>query len=102
MTFLGPAGMGDLVLTCCGEQSRNRTVGFELGKGKKLSDILAGMNEVAEGVKTAKSGYDLSKKLGIELPITEEVYKMLYEGKAPKDVVKDLSSRDLKRDGINP
>ncbi|MCZ8342396.1 MAG: NAD(P)-dependent glycerol-3-phosphate dehydrogenase [Leptospira sp.] len=100
MTFLGPSGMGDLVLTCCGEASRNRTVGFRLGKGEKLKDILASMNEVAEGVITTKSAKNLSDKLGVELAITNEVYRMLYEDKDPKEVVKALMSRDLKREGV--
>ncbi len=100
MTFLGPSGIGDLVLTCCGDLSRNRTVGIKLGQGKKLKEILEEMNEVAEGVKTTKSAYDLSKKLGVSMPITEEVYKMIYEDKSPKEVMKDLMSRDLKREGV--
>jgi len=99
-TFLGPAGMGDLVLTCCGEASRNRTVGFRLGKGEKLSAILASMNEVAEGVKTTLSTKNLADKRGVEMPITQEVFKMLYEDKNPQDVVKDLMGRDLKREGV--
>ncbi len=100
ITFLGLAGLGDLVLTCCGDLSRNRTVGMKLGQGKKLSQILEEMNEVAEGVKTSKSAYQLSKKLNVEMPITEEVYKMLYEDKSPRDVIKDLMSRDLKKEGL--
>ncbi|MBM9592877.1 NAD(P)-dependent glycerol-3-phosphate dehydrogenase [Leptospira sp. 201903075] len=100
MTFLGPSGMGDLVLTCCGEASRNRTVGFRLGKGEKLKDILASMNEVAEGVKTTLSTKNLSDKLGVEMAITQEVYRMLYEDKDPKEVVKALMGRDLKREGV--
>ncbi|WCL48875.1 NAD(P)H-dependent glycerol-3-phosphate dehydrogenase [Leptospira sp. GIMC2001] len=101
MTFLGPSGMGDLVLTCCGEASRNRTVGFRLGKGEKLAAILESMNEVAEGVKTTKSAKELADKLGVEMAITQEVYKMLYEDKDPRMVVKDLMSRDLKREGVH-
>lgn len=101
MTFLGPSGMGDLVLTCCGEASRNRTVGFRLGKGEKLKDILNSMNEVAEGVKTTMSAKNLSDKMQVEMAITQEVYKMLYEDKDPKLVVKDLMSRDLKREGVH-
>ncbi|MCG9875453.1 MAG: NAD(P)-dependent glycerol-3-phosphate dehydrogenase [Leptospiraceae bacterium] len=101
MTFLGPSGMGDLVLTCCGEASRNRTVGFRLGKGEKLKDILDSMNEVAEGVKTTMSAKNLSDKMQVEMAITQEVYKMLYEDKDPKLVVKDLMSRDLKREGVH-
>ena len=100
MTFLGLSGLGDLVLTCCGDLSRNRTVGLKLGQRKKLSDILEEMNEVAEGVKTSKSAYQLSKKLNIDMPITEEVYKMLYEDKGPKEVVRDLMGRDLKKEGL--
>jgi len=99
-TFLGPAGMGDLVLTCCGEASRNRTVGFRLGKGEKLKDILTSMNEVAEGVKTTLSTKNLADKRGVEMPISQEVYKMLYEDKDPKLVVADLMGRDLKREGV--
>ena len=101
MTFLGPSGIGDLVITCCGDLSRNRTVGIKLGQGKKLAEILSEMNEVAEGVKTTKSAYDLSQKLGVSMPITEEIYKMLYEDKSPKDVLRDLMGRDLKREGIH-
>lgn len=100
MTFLGPSGMGDLVLTCCGEASRNRTVGFRLGKGEKLKEILASMNEVAEGVKTTLSTKNLADKLGVEMAITQEVYRMLYEDKDPKEVVKALMGRDLKREGV--
>jgi glycerol-3-phosphate dehydrogenase (NAD(P)+) len=100
MTFLGLAGLGDLVLTCCGDLSRNRSVGIKLGQGKKLKDILEEMNEVAEGVKTTKSAYQLSKRLSVEMPITEEVYKMLYEDKEPGDVVRSLMGRDLKREGL--
>lgn len=100
MTFLGPSGMGDLVLTCCGEASRNRTVGYRLGKGEKLKEILASMNEVAEGVKTTLSTKNLADKLGVEMAITQEVYRMLYEDKDPKEVVKALMSRDLKREGV--
>ncbi len=100
MTFLGPSGMGDLVLTCCGEASRNRTVGFRLGQGEKLKDILASMNEVAEGVKTTLSTKNLADKIGVEMAITSEVYKMLYEDKDPKEVVKALMGRDLKREGV--
>ncbi|NBU98524.1 MAG: NAD(P)-dependent glycerol-3-phosphate dehydrogenase [Spirochaetia bacterium] len=100
MTFLGLAGLGDLVLTCCGDLSRNRTVGIKLGQGKKLKNILEEMNEVAEGVKTTKSAYQLSKRLSVEMPITEEVYKMLYEDKEPEDVVRYLMGRDLKREGL--
>ncbi|AKU99647.1 Glycerol-3-phosphate dehydrogenase [Labilithrix luteola] len=95
ITLAGLAGMGDLVLTCTGELSRNRTVGLELGKGRKLNDILTGLGHVAEGVKTAKSAYDLSRRLGIELPIISETYRVLYEDKPVLTAVKDLMGREL-------
>ncbi|MCB1157517.1 MAG: NAD(P)-dependent glycerol-3-phosphate dehydrogenase [Leptospiraceae bacterium] len=100
LTFLGLAGMGDLVLTCTGAASRNRTVGYKLGQGMKLSEVLDGMNEVAEGVKTSRSVHDLALKLEIELPIMEEVYKTLYEDKPAVKAVSNLMSRDLKREGV--
>jgi glycerol-3-phosphate dehydrogenase (NAD(P)+) len=95
LTVAGLAGMGDLVLTCTGELSRNRTVGFEMGKGRTLSEVLAGLGHVAEGVKTAKSAHDLALKLNVELPITSEVYKVLYENKPLPQAVHDLMSREL-------
>lgn len=95
ITLAGLAGMGDLVLTCTGELSRNRTVGLELGKGRKLPEIVAGLGHVAEGVKTARSAYDLAQKLGIELPIITEVYRVLYEDKPVLKAVEDLMSREL-------
>ncbi|NPA25743.1 MAG: NAD(P)-dependent glycerol-3-phosphate dehydrogenase [Deltaproteobacteria bacterium] len=96
LTFAGLAGMGDLVLTCTGDLSRNRSVGLELGRGRSLSDILAGMNMVAEGVKTTISTYQLAARLGVEAPITEQVYKILEEGKDPRQAVTDLLQRTLK------
>jgi glycerol-3-phosphate dehydrogenase (NAD(P)+) len=98
LTLAGLAGMGDLVLTCTGDLSRNRTVGFELGKGRRLADILATLGHVAEGVKTTKSTYDLGIKLGVDMPITGEVYRILYEDKAPEQAVVDLMSRALSRE----
>lgn len=95
-TFSGLAGMGDLVLTCTGGLSRNRTLGVRLGKGEKLDDILRGAKTVAEGVKTAKAARDLAKRYGIEMPIVEEVYLLLYEGKDPKHALQDLMMRELK------
>ncbi len=96
LTFSGLAGMGDLVLTCTGGLSRNRMLGVRLGKGEKLDDILKGAKTVAEGVKTAKAARDLSKKYTVEMPVVEEVYKILYEGKNPRQALKDLMSRELK------
>jgi glycerol-3-phosphate dehydrogenase (NAD(P)+) len=95
LTLAGLAGLGDLVLTCTGELSRNRTVGFEMGRGRKLPDVLAGLGHVAEGVKTAKSAYDLSQKAGVEMPITRAVYTVLYEDKPVQQAVSELMSRDL-------
>jgi glycerol-3-phosphate dehydrogenase (NAD(P)+) len=93
LTLSGLAGMGDLVLTCTGELSRNRTVGMALGKGRTMDDILKEMTQVAEGVKTAKSARDLQTKFNVELPICEQVYLICYENKKPRDAVKDLMVR---------
>ncbi|NNK56594.1 MAG: NAD(P)-dependent glycerol-3-phosphate dehydrogenase [Desulfofustis sp.] len=95
-TFFGLSGLGDLVLTCTGELSRNRYVGIELGRGRSLDAILDSMNMVAEGIKTTKSVYDLVTSLGAEMPILEQVYEVLYEGKDCGKAVQDLLSRDLK------
>ena len=95
-TFAGLSGMGDLVLTCTGGLSRNRTVGVELGRGRSLDDIVAEMQMVAEGVKTAKAVRELSSDLGVELPICDQVYAVLYEGKPAADVARDLMLRPLK------
>lgn len=95
-TFAGLAGMGDLVLTCTGELSRNRTVGFKLGQGMRLNDILAEMKMVAEGVKSAESVYQLAQKCGIEMPIVEQTFMILHQDKPAKDAVLELMSRDLK------
>lgn len=99
-TFAGLAGMGDLVLTCTGDLSRNRSVGIELGKGRKLKEILAGMQMVAEGVKTTLSAHQLAEKLGIEAPIIEQMYLILYQEKNPEQAVSDLMLRDLKSESL--
>ncbi len=99
-TFAGLAGMGDLVLTCTGDLSRNRSVGIELGKGRKIDDILAGMQTVVEGVKTTLSAYHLAKKLRVEVPITEQMYLILYQDKDPRLAVTNLMLRDLKAEVI--
>lgn len=96
ITFLGLSGMGDLVLTCTATLSRNHTVGFRLGKGERLSDILASMTAVAEGVKTCDSVVELSHRLAVEMPIVSEVWKVLHEGKNPRNAVEDLMSRPYK------
>jgi glycerol-3-phosphate dehydrogenase (NAD(P)+) len=95
-TFSGLAGIGDLVLTCTGELSRNHRVGHELGKGRTLADILAGMKMVAEGVHTTQAARRISRALGVEMPISEQIYQVLYRGKPPKKAVTELMSRALK------
>ncbi|MFH1076800.1 MAG: NAD(P)H-dependent glycerol-3-phosphate dehydrogenase [Pseudomonadota bacterium] len=95
-TFYGLTGMGDLVLTCTSDLSRNRTVGMKLAQGFKLNDILKDMCMVAEGVKTTKSVYDLSKKLGVDMPIAEQTYDMLYMDVEPLLALKKLMTRSLK------
>lgn len=98
LTLSGLAGMGDLVLTCTGELSRNRTVGFQLGQGKSLQQILEDMKQVAEGVKTARSARDLSEKIGVELPICYQVFCITHEGKNPKAAVVELMTRSPKNE----
>ncbi len=97
-TFMGLAGMGDLVLTCTGDLSRNRQVGLKLGQGLKLMDILAEMKMVAEGVKTTQAVHGLAQKHKVELPITEQVYQMLYQDKDPKEACAELMTRELKEE----
>jgi glycerol-3-phosphate dehydrogenase (NAD(P)+) len=96
LTFAGLAGLGDLVLTCTGDLSRNRTVGLKIAKGHPLADIVDETQMVAEGVRTAISAYELGKKMGVEMPIINEVYEVLYRGKDPKKAVRELMTRDLK------
>lgn len=95
-TFWGVSGLGDLATTCFSRDSRNRFVGEQIGRGKKLKDVLKHMNMVAEGVYTAKSVYRLGKKYQIDLPITKQVYRVLYKNKKPINAVKDLMSRPFK------
>ena len=97
-TFTGLAGIGDLILTCTGDLSRNHTVGVKLGQGKKISDILAEMRMVAEGVKTARSVYNLSRNLGVDMPIFHEAYRILHEDFSPKKAIYRLMTRDLKQE----
>ncbi len=97
-TFMGLAGIGDLVLTCTGNLSRNWTVGHKMGQGMKLEAIMSDMRTVAEGVKTTKSVYNMSRKLGVEMPIIDQVYHMLYEGLDPKEALQSLMSRDLRHE----
>lgn len=95
-TLAGLSGMGDLVLTCTGDLSRNRTVGAELGRGKKLADILKPMRTVAEGIPTTAAARTLARRVGIEMPITEQMYAVLYEGRSPQDAIRELMERRLK------
>jgi len=95
-TYAGLAGIGDLVLTCTGKLSRNRYVGSELGKGKALKEIISGMKMIAEGITTTQSVRQLSQRENVEMPICEQVFSVLYEGKNPKDAFRDLMSRELK------
>ena len=97
-TLYGLSGLGDLVLTCTGDLSRNRTVGLRLGRGERLADIVASMKEVAEGVRNTRSVRDLARSVGVEMPITEQMYLLLYEDKPPRQVVVDLMARGLKRE----
>jgi glycerol-3-phosphate dehydrogenase (NAD(P)+) len=96
LTFAGLAGMGDLILTCTGELSRNRTVGVALGQGRKLDEILAGMTMVAEGVETTRAAHALARRTGIEMPIVAEVHAVLFENRHPRDAVESLMLREPK------
>jgi glycerol-3-phosphate dehydrogenase (NAD(P)+) len=96
LTFSGLGGMGDLVLTCTGSLSRNRTVGLKLGEGRTLAQALSEMTMVAEGVKTTKSCYNLAAAVGVEMPILEQTYQVLYEDKICRQAVQDLFKRRLK------
>lgn len=95
-TLMGLAGLGDLVLTSTGSLSRNRYVGQELGKGRTLEDILTSMSEVAEGVKTTRAVCRLAERLQVEMPITEEVHAVLYEGKSAREAAEALMTRPLR------
>jgi glycerol-3-phosphate dehydrogenase (NAD(P)+) len=95
-TFYGLAGLGDLVLTCTGSLSRNRMVGFRLGQGESLDKVLGEMTAVAEGVQTTRAAYELARRHEVEMPITEQMYAILYEGRAPGDALRALMTRDPK------
>ena len=96
VTFAGLAGIGDLILTCTGDLSRNRMVGLKIAQGMPIDKIISSMKMVAEGIKTSLSAYRLAKKMGIEMPITTEVYHIIYKGKDPKRAVKDVMTRELR------
>jgi glycerol-3-phosphate dehydrogenase (NAD(P)+) len=97
-TFSGLAGLGDLVLTCTGALSRNRYVGVELGKGRPLAEILEGMKMVAEGVGTAGALLALARVAGVELPITEQVSAIFDQGRSPREAIRNIMERRLKRE----
>jgi len=97
-TFAGPSGVGDLILTCTGDLSRNHTVGKKIGRGATLKQILDEMHMVAEGVKTAKSVFNLSRKLGVDMPISHGIYGILYNDLNPMEVLGQLMTRDLKHE----
>jgi glycerol-3-phosphate dehydrogenase (NAD(P)+) len=98
-TMAGLAGLGDLVLTCTGDLSRNRSVGVELGRGRKLQTIIAGMHgTVAEGVLTTRAAMGLAKKHNVEMPITEQMYAILEDGKPPQQAIEELMTRAAKRE----
>ncbi|MGH7828626.1 MAG: NAD(P)H-dependent glycerol-3-phosphate dehydrogenase, partial [Candidatus Binatia bacterium] len=96
MTLAGLPGLGDLVLTCTGELSRNRSVGMRIAQGKRLEEILQDTRMVAEGVRNTRSVYLLGRRLKVEMPIVEQMYLVLYDGKAPKEAVRNLMQRSLK------
>ena len=97
-TFTGSAGMGDLILTCTGALSRNYTVGEKIGRGMTPDEILKDMRQVAEGVKNARSVHNLAKKLGVEMPITNEIHGILYQGADPAQALRRLMTRELKQE----
>jgi glycerol-3-phosphate dehydrogenase (NAD(P)+) len=97
-TVSGLAGLGDLVLTSYGNLSRNRRVGFALGQGQNIENVLSNMRMVAEGVRTTKSAVALARKFQIEMPIAEKMYSILYEGRKPQDAIHDLMDRKLKEE----
>jgi glycerol-3-phosphate dehydrogenase (NAD(P)+) len=98
ITLAGLAGVGDLTLTCTGKLSRNRSFGYELGRGKTRPEIERSMRQVAEGVRTAKSAYELAVKNQVEMPITDQVYKVLYEDLPARQALKNLMSRVVKKE----
>ncbi|HWP03961.1 MAG TPA: NAD(P)H-dependent glycerol-3-phosphate dehydrogenase, partial [Gemmatimonadaceae bacterium] len=95
-TFSGLAGLGDLVLTCTGALSRNRSVGIEVGRGRRLDDVLAARETVAEGVTTTRSAYALSQRLSVEMPIVAAVQRVLFEGQPPRAAMLELMTRELR------
>jgi glycerol-3-phosphate dehydrogenase (NAD(P)+) len=99
-TFYGLSGLGDLVLTCTGSLSRNHAVGLQLGRGRRLEDILNETVTVAEGVRTTKAAMALAQQFQVEMPIVQGVHAMLFENKPPKQIVADLMSRSAKEETL--
>jgi glycerol-3-phosphate dehydrogenase (NAD(P)+) len=97
-TLAGLAGMGDLVLTCTGGLSRNRTVGVELGKGRKLAEIIGSMRMVAEGIGTTAAALQLARERNVEMPIAAQMYAVLYQARSPRDAIRELMDRQLKHE----
>lgn len=95
-TFAGLSGLGDLYATCSSSHSRNRDVGFKLGRGMRFGEIAAGMHMVAEGVNTTRAAAELSRRTGVEMPITAEIYRVLFEGKLPREAADRLMQREKK------
>jgi glycerol-3-phosphate dehydrogenase (NAD(P)+) len=95
-TFMGLTGAGDLILTCTDDQSRNRRAGIGLGKGQSLNEVLGEIGQEVEGVATSRELYHLAKSLDVDMPITEQVYRVIYENRSPQEAVEALLSRDLK------
>jgi glycerol-3-phosphate dehydrogenase (NAD(P)+) len=96
LTLAGLPGVGDLILTCTGGLSRNRQVGLQIGGGKRIAEIMQSSRMVAEGIRNARSVYFLAKKLGVEMPIVEQMYRIMHEGKKPSEGVRELMQRSLK------
>jgi glycerol-3-phosphate dehydrogenase (NAD(P)+) len=95
LTFFGLSGLGDLIVTCGSKHSRNRLVGEKIGSGKTLDQALSEMTMVAEGVNTTRSAYDLAQEKNVKVPIINEMYKVLFENKSPRDSIKDLLARQM-------
>jgi glycerol-3-phosphate dehydrogenase (NAD(P)+) len=98
LTFSGLAGLGDLVLTCTGDLSRNRTVGLKIAEGKSVQEIVSSMRMIAEGIETSKAAFLLARRMEVEMPITAEVYRIIYEGKDSRQAVRELMTRKLKEE----
>jgi glycerol-3-phosphate dehydrogenase (NAD(P)+) len=97
-TLAGLAGLGDLVLTCTGDLSRNRRVGLALAHGRKLDEIVGSMKMVAEGIKTTTAAVDLARRHAVEMPIAEQMYQILHFGVPPRDAIQRLMERSLKQE----